>query len=408
MSDKVQVGCNKCDKTYTIPSDKLGARIRCTSCGEVFEAVDNSGGKPQKNKPRLGSGTSSRLKPLSGASSGKLRKAGPSAMKPAPAAPVDSQAKSELMVKKEAEEKQRQIIAQKIEEKKKAASNDSLRLKTNRADLAEAEEERLKAENLALKAEVARKEAARREEEAKELEREEQASLERAAVKAGIEEDEAEQDEPMEEEIPEEVDVIENEAPPSDPIFDLKNKDLPSLDKEAPLPPRTIIIQRSGSDEPAIYSKEQNRIKEAELGEIDPHLLMGKIGRSGLTGRLVLSVLIHLVLITALSVGFIRLCIQYQSMDPGAVVLELKKQKDAEDKEQKRKELAIKREQLAAEQKKKEEEEAKKAAEEKKNAQATVSATPTGVENTKVMKDINEVINEVPASSGLGGIDDKL
>jgi hypothetical protein len=135
------------------------------------------------------------------------------------------------------------------------------------------------------------------------------------------------------------------------------------------------------------------------IEDISADKLMENVRKSIMPKGLVISAIFHVVFIALLSLGFIKLCVQYKSMDPRAIIKQ----------EQEAKEEAIKQ------QKK---EESQKAVIEQAKADAAAGKQPDDesvskdeiVEDEKkvpkVLQEINEISDERPVKSSLNSLDD--
>lgn len=147
------------------------------------------------------------------------------------------------------------------------------------------------------------------------------------------------------------------------------------------------------------------RLKKVEhdpIEDISADKLMENVRKSAMSKGLIISTLFHIVFVTLLSLGFIKLCIEYKSMDPRAII--------------KREEVA--KEEALKQQKK---EEAKQAVIEQAKADAALKLS-SSVEKTvdvegetdeenpvpSVLKNINEISDERPIRSSLDSLDDDL
>ncbi len=143
------------------------------------------------------------------------------------------------------------------------------------------------------------------------------------------------------------------------------------------------------------------KVEHDSIEDISADKLMENVRKSIMPKGLVLSVLFHVVFIALLSLGFIKLCFEYKSMDPRAIIQQEEEVKAEEMKQQKR-------------------EEAKQAAIEKAKADAAAGKQPDnesvstdenvedGKPVPKVLQEINEISDERPIKSSLDSLDDVL
>lgn len=136
----------------------------------------------------------------------------------------------------------------------------------------------------------------------------------------------------------------------------------------------------------------------------NPDALMGKISKSGLTLNFIFSLLLHVGLIGGLSVGFIQLCIKYNSMDPKAIIAEEEVAKKKAEEERLRKERQEKAKQEALQKAKDEAERKKREAEEAKNGKASGNTSNM----SEIEKTLQETSDERPTTSSLDSIDAEL
>ncbi|MFT5123412.1 MAG: flagellar biosynthesis/type III secretory pathway M-ring protein FliF/YscJ [Candidatus Omnitrophota bacterium] len=132
---------------------------------------------------------------------------------------------------------------------------------------------------------------------------------------------------------------------------------------------------------------------EDDFAITHPDEVMEKVRGGSLSTMLVLSIVGHLVLITILSFGFIRDAVHYQTMDPQAARAEEAKEQRLAEKQAK----AAEAEQQRAE---------APAKDVKPAAAPTVSPAGNGDEQSPIEKELEEISNERPESSGLDSIDD--
>jgi len=141
------------------------------------------------------------------------------------------------------------------------------------------------------------------------------------------------------------------------------------------------------------------KIEHDPIEDISADKLMENVRKSIMPKGFILSAVFHVVFIVMLSLGFIKLCFEYKTMDPTTMIADAAEAKAETVKLQKR-------------------EEAKQAAIEKAKAEATqqqtnstqqtTELTPDGKSVPKVLKDINEVSDERPVKSSLDSLDDEF
>lgn len=136
-----------------------------------------------------------------------------------------------------------------------------------------------------------------------------------------------------------------------------------------------------------------------EMKITHPDTIMAKVQGGSITKTVLLSTVVHVVLLTIFSIGYIRNAVHYKTLFPqGAIEEEAKEKRLAEKK-------------AAAELKQKEKE--------KKEAEAAIAAkqlkaqTKPQVQNnepgkSKIEKELNETSDERPKASSLDSIDDEL
>ena len=116
--------------------------------------------------------------------------------------------------------------------------------------------------------------------------------------------------------------------------------------------------------------------------QVDPDALMGRINSLSFLSMLLVSLLIHAALIGATSIGFIRQCVEYNTLTPGAVIREKVKEERAEERRKKRTERQDAEAKLVAGQKGK-------------------GGTSTTKPASKIEQKINQKSTTLPAKSGV-------
>lgn len=141
------------------------------------------------------------------------------------------------------------------------------------------------------------------------------------------------------------------------------------------------------------------KVEHDPIEDISADKLMADVRKSIMPKGLVISTVFHIVFISLLSLGFIKLCFEYKSMDPRTII-----KQEAEAKEE-----AIrlqKKEEAQQEAIKKAKEEAKIEAAESQQQTSEPAADDKPI--PQVLKDINEVSDERPVSSSLDSLDDEF
>ena len=63
---------------------------------------------------------------------------------------------------------------------------------------------------------------------------------------------------------------------------------------------------------------------------MESNILMSDISRFSLTGTLLVSLVVHVVVVGLTSIGFVSLCVKYDSLHPRQVIAQMEKQKERE------------------------------------------------------------------------------
>ncbi|MDP8219596.1 MAG: hypothetical protein P9M03_12820 [Candidatus Theseobacter exili] len=139
------------------------------------------------------------------------------------------------------------------------------------------------------------------------------------------------------------------------------------------------------------------KIEHDSIEDISADKLMANVRKSIMPKGIIFSTIFHVVFIAMLSLGFIKLCFEYKTMDPRTIIADAAEAKEEAVKLQKREEA----QQVAIEKAKIE------ATQQQTNiTQQTTELTADGKSVPKVLKDINEVSDERPVKSSLDSLDD--
>jgi hypothetical protein len=141
------------------------------------------------------------------------------------------------------------------------------------------------------------------------------------------------------------------------------------------------------------------KMEHDSIEDISADKLMENVRKSIMPKGLVLSTIFHVVFIALLSLGFIKLCVQYKSMDPRPIIKQEQEAKDEALKQQKKE---------AAQQAVIKQAKADAASEQQPDnaAVTTDQTTEDGKPVPQVLKDINEISDERPVKSSLNSLDD--
>ncbi|MDP6635285.1 MAG: hypothetical protein QGG42_10330 [Phycisphaerae bacterium] len=126
--------------------------------------------------------------------------------------------------------------------------------------------------------------------------------------------------------------------------------------------------------------------------QVDPDALMGKVNGLSFFAMFLVSLFIHAALIGGTSIGFIKLCVEYNTLEPDIIISENAKKERAAERAKKRAERQA--------------EEAKQVAAQK--GKGSKGGRPTSRPLSKIEKKINQTSTTLPAKSGvnLDDIDD--
>jgi len=141
------------------------------------------------------------------------------------------------------------------------------------------------------------------------------------------------------------------------------------------------------------------KMEHDSIEDISADKLMENVRKSIMPKGLVLSTIFHVVFIALLSLGFIKLCVQYKSMDPRTIIQQEQEAKDEALKQQKKE---------AAQQAVIKQAKADAASEQQPDnaAVTTDQTTEDGKPVPQVLQDINEISDERPVKSSMDSLDD--
>lgn len=153
------------------------------------------------------------------------------------------------------------------------------------------------------------------------------------------------------------------------------------------------------SDKEKETSFHLRKVEHDAIEDISTDALMENVSKSIMGKGFIISVLFHVIFITLLSLGFIKLCFEYKTLNPRPLIAQQEEAKEEALKEQKRAEAK----QAAIEKAKSE------AAVEQQHSNNTqqTSDLPDGSKPVpEVLQNINEVSHERPVQSSLESLDD--
>ena len=141
------------------------------------------------------------------------------------------------------------------------------------------------------------------------------------------------------------------------------------------------------------------KVKHDPIEDLSADKLMANVRKSAMTKGLILSFIFHLIFIGLLSIGFIKLCVEYKDLNPRKIIKENEEKKAEADKQKKREETK-----LAAIEKAKQEAKGGKTDKASDNKKPGKDGKPL----SKVEKDVTETSDDRPVKSAMDSLDDDL
>lgn len=140
------------------------------------------------------------------------------------------------------------------------------------------------------------------------------------------------------------------------------------------------------------------KVQHDPIEDLSADKLMANVRKSIMTRSLIISLIFHLIFVGLLSIGFIKLCVDYKSLEPRKII-KAEEEKKAEAEKQKKREDA----KLAAIEK------AKQEAKAGKTAKTPDESKPQdGKPLSKIEKAVTETSKERPVKSSMDSLDDVL